>query len=488
MRKVVALTGGVLFSASLLGNAESEFQRWQQASMQQYQNFLSQQDQEFGKYLSQQWKEFSLFKGEKRDETPKPKTPPVAPVTAKPATDIPVVIPDIVAKTTPPLPPLVPDIPTKVKPAAPQRPKPSPAVKGIGFDYFGLTVQLPHNSIPAFADTSLSNESISNWWQQAAGKDHAHLLDGVRTQRRALSLSDWALYQLLKGYSNSVHPTDRNSRVAMQWFILTRLGFSTKIAYSNGQLILLLRTSDRLYETSYLEFDGHRYYMMDAPSNTGNRLRSYRGNHPDAKTIISMAQDMIMFNGSKPLAKRKLKFPYSGKQYEIEVDYHKSIIDYLSTIPPTDLAVYFNAPEAASLRAQLVTQLKPLLANLNQEQSVNLLLAFVQHAFTYATDHQQFGREHYMFADELFHYPSSDCEDRAVLFSHLVRELLKLQVVGVSYEGHVATAVHLPESKGRQFNFDGRTYVIADPTYVNARIGMEMPRYHGANAQLIAIR
>ena len=65
----------------------------------------------------------------------------------------------------------------------------------------------------------------------------------------------------------------------------------------------------------------------------------------------------------------------------------------------------------------------------------------MQTAFDYKTDGDQFGYEKPFFVDELFYYPYSDCEDRAVLYSYLVRTLMGLDVVLLEYPNHMATAV-----------------------------------------------
>ena len=100
----------------------------------------------------------------------------------------------------------------------------------------------------------------------------------------------------------------------------------------------------------------------------------------------------------------------------------------------------------------------------------------MQHAFEYEVDQEQFGREKVMFAQETLYYKKSDCEDRAVLFAYLIRNLLNFNVVGVKYADHMATAVAIP-IKGDALNVASHRYVIADPTYINAPIGKSMPKY-----------
>lgn len=97
-----------------------------------------------------------------------------------------------------------------------------------------------------------------------------------------------------------------------------------------------------------------------------------------------------------------------------------------------------------------------------------------------------FGVERSLFPDETFYYPYSDCEDRAILYSVLVRELLGLDVVLVHYPEHIATAVAFDEPvTGDYFEMDGRKFTVCDPTYINADIGMAMTQFKSTPATLI---
>ena len=53
---------------------------------------------------------------------------------------------------------------------------------------------------------------------------------------------------------------------------------------------------------------------------------------------------------------------------------------------------------------------------------------------------------------------------------------MNLDIVFLHYEGHLATAVAFDEDiSGDHIKANGRKYLVCDPTYINAPIGMEMP-------------
>jgi hypothetical protein len=140
--------------------------------------------------------------------------------------------------------------------------------------------------------------------------------------------------------------------------------------------------------------------------------------------------------------------------------------------------MYFGSDVYKVTATPLQKQLAVHMKGMSEQQAVNFLLRFVQTSLKYQTDEQQFGEENYLFPEETLFYPYSDCEDRAVLFAWLVQSLLGLQVVGLDYPGHVAAAVHFNETvSGDSVDYQGKRYVVTDPTYINASAGMTMPDF-----------
>ena len=80
----------------------------------------------------------------------------------------------------------------------------------------------------------------------------------------------------------------------------------------------------------------------------------------------------------------------------------------------------------------------------------------------------------------MFHHPYSDCEDRAILYSWLVRNLLGFEATLLKYPNHVATAVNIEgEAKGAHISIGDAPSAGCDPSYVGAQIGEYMPAYRG---------
>ena len=117
------------------------------------------------------------------------------------------------------------------------------------------------------------------------------------------------------------------------------------------------------------------------------------------------------------------------------------------------------------------------------------LLNFVQTAFVYEYDNKVWGGDRAFFAEETLYYPYADCEDRAIFLSRLVRDLLRLDVILVFYPGHLAMAVCFTQNvAGDYIMLNGKKYIICDPTYIGAPVGLTMPDMDNATAQVILLQ
>ncbi len=107
----------------------------------------------------------------------------------------------------------------------------------------------------------------------------------------------------------------------------------------------------------------------------------------------------------------------------------------------------------------------------------------MQTAFVYEYDDKVWGGDRAFFAEESLHYPYCDCEDRSILFTRLVRDLIGLKCVLVYYPGHLASAVQFTDSE-----VNGGKFIIADPTYIGATVGATMPDMDNASAKVILLQ
>jgi hypothetical protein len=505
----IAAISLVVLNANAPAQAASEFEQWKMQQQQTFQEYKDERDREFTDFLKKQWREMELLRGFVRDEAPKPvkipvaKPQPPAPVAKPQPQPAPVAEPTPEQKptTTPeptpvpvPAPVVIKPIPI-VTPAAPPKPAPVPYTqqKGIkaNISYFGTPLTFYYDagfkkSLPG----SLNETAVSNFWSDLSKADYDPLLDQLSIQKKALALNDWGYAILVDDLAEQIYPTSKNKQALFTWFILTKDGYRARIAYNDRNAYLLVPSKQQIFEVPYFTFDGDRYYAVsfDGTKTSLGQVYTYDGNYPGAANKFDMSLKSDAAESGK-VSSRKLSFDYNGKRYNVVADYEKSRIDFLNTYPQLDLEMYFDASVSASIGNPLLKQLAEDIKGMNEQQAVNFLLRFVQTSLKYKTDENQFGKENYLFPEETLYYPYSDCEDRSILFAWLVEHLLGLEVVGLDFPGHVATAVHFKDNvAGDAITWNGKRYVVADPTYINATAGMTMPAYKNAKPGVIKIQ
>jgi hypothetical protein len=483
--KDIIITGlfpGLVFYC-VVADANNEFQQWMQqqsqgvaAQKKEFQEYKDKRDKEFTAFLKAHWKAIDIVKGEVRDEQPKPDVMPVAPLSPKPIAPVekPVVV-------------VVP------KPEPVKQPVPAPAVitkgRSLNIDFYGR--QLQFNYDPALKKeliSKINKESVSDYWAVLSRTEYEDLLQQLSEQKKSLQLNDWAYASLIHKLTLSINNNRRNEGALLSWFLLAKSGYRARIAFNDVSIYLLVPSKHEMFEVSYFTFGGIRYYAVefDGHRQRPGQVYTYDGEYPDATKDFDMHVTSVVASNDKD-EHRHLSFEFEGNKYHVNVAYDRGRVKFFSTYPQLKLNVYFTSDVYRVTATPLQKQLVAHMQGMSEQQAVNFLLRFVQTSLKYETDEQQFGEENYLFPEETLFYPYSDCEDRAVLFAWLVKSLLNLDVVGLDYPGHVATAVHFNETvKGDGVYYQGKRYVITDPTYINANAGMTMPNLKRAEPKVIA--
>lgn len=481
--------------------ADSEYEQWLKQTQSEFKNYLDENDKAFIGFLNKKWEEVEVEKPIRRDPAPKPIDMPVAKPTPEPKT------PDkpVASTETQDNEPAIIDKPTIIKPVIIAKPEPvktSPSIQKIPkpatktdfnlrtakFDFFGEKVTVEyHKKFKQNFRNKISNKSIAEYWKALASQPHKKIVDQLSNTAKTLQLNDWGTALLFDQFSRELQGSNQNSRQLTSWFLLVKAGFNARVAY-NDQIFLLMPSKQPLFATTYFTLDSQRFYSvsLNEKSMKPGKVFTYGGKHISGQRNLDFSQPNSFIANSHQV-KRDLSFSYGGKKFDINVDYPKDLVNYFSTFPQLDLKNYFAAGMPKQTAYSLLTQLKPIVEGQSEIEAVNRLLRFVQTAFKYKTDDDQFRQENYLFPLETLHYPYSDCEDRAALFAWLTESLLKLDVVILDFPGHIATAVEFSQSnKGDSWKFNGKRYTVADPTYVNANAGMTMPQYKGKIPKLVA--
>ena len=284
---------------------------------------------------------------------------------------------------------------------------------------------------------------------------------------------------LLYALASQLYESNHNAKILLFAYLYGHSGYKMRIGRAYNKIYLLYSSEHYIYDVPYYYVDNTRLYPFDCKE---TKLDICPASLPgeQSMSLIVESEPLLMQQKS---TNRTLT---SSKGVEVNSVINSSLLDFYSGYPSSSIndnpiscwAIVANAPLSTIAKNAIYPTLKAKIANCSVYDQVNLLLNFVQTAFRYKKDSEEWGRERAFFADEVLIYPYCDCEDRTVLFTRLVRDLLGLNCAIVYYPGHLAAAVEFPEElevSGDRVILQNREFVICDPTYINSSVGMSMP-------------
>lgn len=450
----------VIVPLTLQGQSFSEFKHTQSGS---FESFKEAKDKAFNSYLKEQWKEYTGFISPELYKKSKPKN-----IEKGYEKKIKSIGPRI----------NIPKVKVVENNQSETAPKSIEVVKNdFIFDFFGtqLGFDIDHK-IKDVRFYPKNQNGIIGFFNVLATSDYESIVYKIQTVSKEMALNDWGVYQLVAKLAKTIF-TKPDEEKLFRWFILSKLSYDTKVALVQHHIVLLQNTQQIVYATPRYKIGDVYYYALDH-HNTNERLGrlyTYGKKYPEANKKLNFQMETTP-NFVNNMIDKKFSFSNRAEAFKFDIELNKNLIDFMGTYPQVDYDVYFNATLDKDVYTQVSQQVRSYINGKKASYGLNFLLHMVQKSFVYQRDDEQFGSNKVMFAEETLFYDRSDCEDRAVLFAKLVRKLFNYGVVGVKYPDHMSTALYIP-IEGDKIKLGSRRYVIADPTYINANVGINMPKY-----------
>lgn len=362
----------------------------------------------------------------------------------------------------------------------------------IKFNGYDISLRFVGNGKIKVKDSS--EQSVSAAWNDLSAKPYTNMLRDLSKVRDYLNLCDWSFVCLVKEFTKAVYGSDSlPEAVLTEVFILNSFGYKVMLARNNdGRIFKMLAAEQVVLNRTGIEADGDIYYVFDnvVPKNYRYFKLNLNGERPLWMGIPSDESFYESFTEERTFSSTR----YPNVSFDIRNDLSK--LSFYASYPVicsgddvlTAFSFYADVPLSAEIREAVYGKLSDILEGRGELEAVNIILNFVQTAFKYDEDDDFWGIERYFFADEIWYYGFNDCEDRAILLSRLIRDLLGLETAIVYWPGHASCAVRFNSKvNGYYFSVDGVEYTSCDPTFINAGVGSVMKEVKGLPASLIIL-
>lgn len=351
------------------------------------------------------------------------------------------------------------------------------------FTFYGTDCSVSLAAKHRFGLPSVQEGNVADAWERVSGGSYDAVAEECRAMKKALGLNDWGYYDLVRTLCDTFCGRKSNESVVLQSFLMAEAGYRVRLARGDGRLFLLLAPDGQVYARPYFNIDGQVFYILDdVPRAASYNICNFTipGERP---LSLAMPTPPILAQKSPAPAVRNFDNVVSTT-----VTVNRNLMDFYTNYPPCYWSVYAATGLTPSTRGQLYPALRGALSGKGEREAAELLLHYLHKAFPYKTDEAQFGVERTFFAEEMYYYPYSDCEDRSILYARLVKDLLGLDVVLLYYPAHIATAVCFAgDVKGDYMQLGNKRYVICDPTYIGSDVGEAMPDLKRTPAEVVRI-
>ena len=496
------------------------YEQYKKQAMQEYEDYRKQCLAEYIDYVRQAWKEY----GVKAPVEPPKENRVIMPVLgadsdAETASWFGDLVKGIAQKVGQPLRRLgekkrrnkSEPLPVKEVVEIPHEPQPQPVSEVVErqeepndydvFTVYGTTFRVRFGDNCRFRLNSVSEDDVADAMRLFLKPQFDNMLYDCLQERQRHGLSDWAYYQMLKVFTDRVYGAKSNEATLVLSYLFSGSGYKVRMARDDDQKLYMMVSSQYSIYRKYAAYlDGADFYFLDDDAGS--------------KSVVLICEAKFPKEGSLSLqipAVQQLSVQYSDERtitswaknedFSFTVRSNKNYLSFIDTYPDgqfsgkpmTRWAIRANTPMEKSVADQLYPQIREKLKGLSRPEAVNQLLWWIQWGLKYEYDEKLWGRDRVFFAEESLFYPYCDCEDRAILLSRLVRDLLGLDVLLLYYEngilpdgspagGHMASAVCFPDEDGVEGDFIphvGKKFYVCDPTIINGEgnIGVTMSYY-----------
>ena len=464
----------------------SVFDSFKKDKEEGFASYRDQINKEYSDFLRHSWEWFS---GNSAIPKPQNEIKPVPPVVAPKEDRIPVpepipVIPDITIPSPEPSP-----VPSPISPIEGNHPVVGPI---ITFDLYGTECTVSIGKCPQLALKDLKENSVANMWDELSKEDYL-VMDCLHL-RDSLKLCDWAYIRLCSEIADTVYPEKQNEAAVLESFLLLQSGYDVLFGRDRDskQISGMVSASSLLYERPFYLVNGMQYYPLRDISCDG--LFIFGKSFPNSTPFrLDITQEMLFDRKySKQRSIKSEKYPF----LHLPFCANENLIGFYESYPSSQVGTdftskwrfYANAPASREIREYLYPTLTRVTSDKSELDAVSMILDFVQTGFEYEYDNVVWGHDRAFFPDETLFYPYSDCEDRSILFSRIVRDVLGLKVILLYTPGHLSAAVRFDAPvNGEYVTVDGDDYTICDPTYIHAPVGVSMKGKEGQNLTVILL-
>ncbi len=347
---------------------------------------------------------------------------------------------------------------------------------GLSIDFYGHALHFTTDQIAnTKAPYTINKQSVHHALAQTKKASLTTIANEITEAKETYKLDGLGVVLLTDKLVKSVTQS-KNTQNILKYNLLKELAYDVQLTYTKTTITCFGRLSQTPASSVYILYKNKRYTNLNF---TDLRTQGTRYVYDD--TDVEDNFKAFDYTGKAPAISAKQTYKYltwafQGKLYHLKAIRNISFNEYLNDLPQFSLGSdYVKMDHSSEFQSSVLLPLENYMAEMSSNtQKCNFLLKFVQSAFKYKTDGDQYGREKYNFPEETVTTTFSDCEDRTLLLAYLYKKLLGFDSVMLHFEKekHVCLGVKIPNrSNSYSFKYKDEAYMVTEPTGIGFDVG-----------------
>ena len=369
----------------------------------------------------------------------------------------------------------------------------------VSIALYGTLVSIPFPQDADLQLPSIDEYGISNLWGQIADTTAVPTkfditITSCLQHRTNMKLCDWAYIRMIQSVAKKRYG-NTNEATIFTAYIMAESGYKVRLAYQEDVVFIMFASHHELYKLLRIMIEDEFYYILDYRV-AGEFFISNVGYEGEQRFSLLIADEQkVDYELSDTIAATSFKGSTLTRQVNM------NLIHFYEDYPSGKLyngdenskwLIGAKTPLDSIAKSTFYPQVRELVNGLTTWQAVGKILEWMQSGLKYGYDDEIWGRDRMFFPSETLYYPYADCEDKAILFSAVVRDVLNLDVLLLYWDepvGHLATAINFPivEGNAEYVMYNDKKYVICDPTCHYAPVGRRGPSYRGYTPKIMVI-
>jgi hypothetical protein len=348
----------------------------------------------------------------------------------------------------------------------------------LSFSFYGAPVQLElpaslmqQPALKLAPDKSALEQRIRNW---NAG-DLEALVSSIQASARLMFLDDVATGRLIHACAQQLYG-DGSDAVLFEWLLLRYAAYDAVLGYG-GTMKVYVQYAFLTEGTQFVLFMGKKYTLPQGEPDpaAGKETILVSALEPATPRNASFWNLYRLPQLGKSRRLRKCSFSFESKSYKLFIPWMDDVVDYLNDLPVIALGpLFYQTPMNARARLLIQDSLNNWTQGFSQQKKLDFMLAFLQESFPYRRDRDYLNYDRHNFSEQTLAAPYADCEDKAILYAQLVRDVLGLSAILVynSALEHVAVGIAWKDAgAGTTVQFQNQRYLICEPANYGYRAG-----------------